>query len=118
MVNFNLLTDYLIMTTKWTRDDLRIYLLIYCANADFVETPQELDFIKSKFGNEGFIKMHSEFEKDNDYQSIQKIQAAYQNLSYDSPDELIEEVREFFNSDGDFDVLERNLIMGLKHILN
>lgn len=106
------------MAANWTKDDLRMYLLIYCANADFVESPEEMDYIKSKIGHSDFSKMHAEFEKDNDYQSIQKIQKAYEDLNYDSPDALFDEIREFFISDGEFDVLERNLIMGLKHILN
>lgn len=106
------------MTTNWTKDDLRMYLLIYCANADFVESPKELEYIKTKVSHSNFAKMHAEFEKDNDYQSIQKIQAAYEALNYDSPDSLIDEAREFFKSDGDFDVLERNLMLSLRHILS
>ena len=105
------------MAINWTKDDLRMYLLIYCANADFVESPEELEFIKSKIGHSDFAKMHAEFEGDNDYQSIQKIQKAYEALGYTSPDALFDEVREFFKSDGEFDILERNLMLYLKHIL-
>ncbi len=105
------------MATNWTKDDLRMYLLIYCANADFVESPEELEFIKSKIGHSDFAKMHAEFEEDNDYQSIQKIQKAFESLDYESPDALMDEVREFFKSDGEFDTLEQNLMLYLKRIL-
>lgn len=105
------------MKTNWTKDDLRMYLLIYCANADFSESAEEDDFIKSKILHSDFSKMHAEFEADNDYQSIQKIQSAYEDLNYDSPDSLMDEMREFFKSDGEFDILERNLLMGLRHVL-
>ena len=105
------------MAENWTKDDLRMYLLIYCANADFVESPEEMEYIKSKIGHSDFAKMHAEFEKDNDYQSIQKIQKAYEALDYASHDDLLDEIREFFKSDGEFDTLERNLMLYLKRVL-
>lgn len=105
------------MNTNWTKDDLRTYLLIYCANADFTESKKELEFIKSKINGSDFARLHSEFDKDNDYQSIEKIQSAYKALDYDNADTLMQEVREFFYADGEFDTLEQNLLLGLKRVL-
>ena len=57
------------MTTNWTKDDLRTYLLIYCANADFSISEKELTLIKSRIEKSDFDKIKAEFEEDNDYQS-------------------------------------------------
>ena len=49
------------MKTNWTEDELKAYLLIYCANADFTESKIEIDFIKSKILSSNFDKIHREF---------------------------------------------------------
>lgn len=103
--------------SNWTKEELKTYVLIYCANADFVESKLEIDYIKSKIHAGIYEKMHAEFEKDNDYQSIQKIQTFIKEHSYKNEDVLINEILELFLIDDDFDILEKNLYMGLKHIL-
>jgi uncharacterized protein YlbG (UPF0298 family) len=110
------MTDF---TTTWTKEELKIYMLIYCANANFKESEDEIDFIKSKIESSDFKKIHKEFEKDNDYQSIEKIRAAVDRFGYtkDDTDELIKEMEGLFASDDDFDTLEQNMFLGLKHIL-
>jgi hypothetical protein len=103
----------------WTKEEFKIYLLLYCANADFSESKSELDLIKLNASHSNFDKIHKEFEGDNDYQSIQKIQAAAEGHGYtvDELESLYEEIKELFLSDGKYDVLEQNLYRGLRHIL-
>lgn len=103
----------------WTKEELKIYLLLYCANADFSESRSEIDLIKLKNSHSDFDKIHAEFESDNDYQSIQKIQDAIAKHGYSKNEieGLYEEIKELFLSDGKYDVLEQNLYMGLRHIL-
>lgn len=104
---------------NWSKEDLRIYILIYCAKADFNESNIEVDFIKSKLQNSDYDKLHAEFEADNDYQSIQKIQAAlnYHGYSEKEVNSLFTEIKALFLSDGKYDQLEQNLLLGLKRIL-
>ena len=106
--------------TIWTKEDLKIYTLIYCAQADFHETKIELDFIKSKLNKSNFEALHKEFEKDNDYQSIQKIQSSIKNLNFTAEDKdtLIQDIKNLFESDDSYDILEKNLLFGLKKIIN
>ena len=108
------------MKTNWTKEDLKIYLLIYCANADFSESKQEINFIKEKIKNSNFEKIRNEFEKDNEYQSIQKIQSTIKELEYSKVaiNSLFEEVKELFISDDNFNTQEQNLFRGLNKILN
>jgi hypothetical protein len=106
--------------TNWTKEELKIYLLIYCSKADFLESKVETDFIKSKTIGNSFERIHEEFNKDNDYQSIQKIRTTIEKYSYskDAIAQLFEEMKELFLSDGKYDILEQNLYMGLNHIFN
>ena len=106
--------------TNWNREQLRTYLLIYAANADFVESEEEMNFITSKVQADQVEAMRAEFEGDNDYQRIQKIRAALERLQYSKAEleALMQEMKALFMSDNSYDTLERNLFMGLKHILN
>lgn len=108
------------MKTNWTKEDLKIYLLIYCANADFSESKHELNYIKEKIETSHLDKLRDEFEKDNEYQSIQKIQSAIKDLGYSKVaiNSLFEEIKELFISDDHFDTREQNLFRGLNKILN
>ena len=106
-------------TPNWTNEELKVYLLIYCANADFSESKFEIDYIKSKIESSSFDKIHAEFKNDNDYRSIQKIQSSMEKHNYnrDETNSLLDEIKELFLSDNEFDALEQNLFRGLKHIL-
>lgn len=103
--------------TSWTKEELKIYILIYCSNADFLESKFEIDYIRSKIKTSNFEKIHKEFEKDNDYQSIQKIQSSIKEHNHENVESLIKEIKELFLIDDSFDVLEQNLYLGLKRLL-
>lgn len=104
---------------NWTKAELEIYLLIYCANANYSESKDEKKFIKSHAESSSYQKMHNEFEKDNDYQSIQKIQATIDHHQYTQTekDKLFSEIKEMIMSDDTTDILEENIFRGLQHIL-
>ncbi len=105
--------------TTWTKKELEIYLLIFCANANYSESKDEKKFIKDRAQSDVYQKMHSEFEKDNDFQSIQKIQSSMEELNFSKAekDQLFAEVRELILCDGTEDILEENIFRGLKHLL-
>ena len=106
-------------STQWSRDDLKAYILLYCANADFVETEEETSYIKSKISDHGFENIHDEFIGDNDYQGLQKIRSTLDRFKFtkDEVAVLLSEIKELFLSDGSFDTLERNLFMRLNQFL-
>ena len=106
-------------STTWRKDEFEAYLLFYCANADFVETDEEKKFIHSKVSDEVYTNMHLEFIKDKDYDRIQKIIEAADRLelSKSELDTLFNEINELFNADGKFDILEREVFIGLKRVL-
>jgi hypothetical protein len=106
--------------TNWSNDELKAYLLLYCANADFIETNEERDIIKSKVDKTTYNEIHKEFDKDNDYQSLQKILSTVKRLEYsqDQISKLITEMKDLFLSDSEYDQVEKNLMLGLKHLLS
>ena len=105
--------------TNWTEEELKVYILIFCANANFSESKAETAFIKSKTIGNCFERIHDEFDKDNDYQSIEKIRLTLEKYGYlkDDTGRLFNEVKDLFLSDGKYDILEQNLFRGLNHIL-
>lgn len=105
--------------SNWGKKELEGYTLIYFANADFNKTAEEKAYIKKNVGEEIYQKMLTEFNNDNDYQSIQKIEAAVTHLEMDKLQisELFEKIKTICKKDGDFDTQERSLKRGLKHIL-
>ncbi len=107
------------LTTNWNKKELHTYLFIYCMNADFIEKSDELALIKNKIDDATYVKMHTEYEKDNDFESIQKIQSAFSEHKYSKEQMLtiFNEIKLLFLSDGSYNILERNLMLGLKRLL-
>ncbi len=106
-------------TTNWTREELKAYILMYCAQANFIETKAEREYIKAKVGNEKYKLVHQEFDRDNDYRRIQKIQNTVERYNYskDEIDRLFENIKNMFLTDGEIDILEENIYRGLQHLL-
>lgn len=107
------------ITTEWTRPEFKAYLMIYAANANYFESDDELDIIHKLVANDEYKMIHREFEKDNDYQSIQKILFNIEKFKYSKNelDELVNDIKTLFNADGEFDLLESNILLALKKLL-
>jgi hypothetical protein len=105
--------------TNWTKEELSAYILLYCANANFEATPEEIRLIRSKVRPSKYQSIHDTFEQDNDYQSAQKIQAAVTRLGLSEREinTLLEEMKALFFADGDFEAAEKTIFLGLRHIL-
>ena len=107
------------INTNWTKTELSAYTLLYCAHANFTETSEELELVKSKVDSDHFKAIRKEFDNDNDYQSIQKIQSTIQRLGFtwSQKDDLIAEIKTLFLADGKFDAIEKSMFNGLKKLL-
>jgi 3-mercaptopyruvate sulfurtransferase SseA len=93
----------------WTKNELIAYTLLYAANSNFEEDNKERNLIIEKVDMQTFQKIHDEFDADNDYQSIQKIQAGLNEHHFTKADidTLLVEIKTMFFADGEFDVMER-----------
>lgn len=105
--------------TSWTKEDLRTYLLIYCANADFHESKVEIDFIRSQTVDADFDQLHEEYNGDSDFQRIQKIRLAVKRFNYSKSelDALFAEINNLMSADKSKDILNENFVRELHHIL-
>lgn len=103
----------------WNKQELQVYILLLCANADNDETKKELTMIRSKASAETFAKMYKEFSADTEEKQLKKIKEAVHDHNYTNM-ELIEfrrEVYEIFFSDSDFKMMEKRLDWTLDNIL-
>lgn len=103
-----------IMNTKkngWTKEELKVYILMLCAKADQVEAEDELNLIKSKTDANTFSKMYKEFCQDNEDTSLVKIQDAIAQHEYSNKElaALKKEIQQVFSSDKTINIKERNL---------
>jgi hypothetical protein len=107
------------MDNNWTEDEFKAYLFLFAAHANFDESKTELNFIKTRVGAQNLAHIHDEFDNDNDYQRIQKIEATITRLEYKKADieNLLIDVKALFVVDGEFDILEESLFIGLRHLL-
>ena len=106
--------------TNWNKEELLAYILIWCANADFIENTDETDLILSKVSEDVYKRMNKEFRKDNDQHNIDKITDTLKRLEYSSSEksQIFNDIKEVFNADGEVDAMEQNLTRGLKRILS
>jgi len=100
----------------WNIDDFKTYILLYCANADCAETQEEKEMILKQVKKNDITTLHSEFDKDTDYERIQKIIAGAKQFDYDK-NSVIQDITNVFEADGRYDTMEKNLLMGLKHLI-
>ncbi|MGB0897106.1 MAG: hypothetical protein ACPGU9_01890 [Flavobacteriaceae bacterium] len=105
--------------THWTNDEFLAYTLLYSAHADYFFDDEEKDLILSKIDNNIYDDVLRELSKDNDYQSLQKILAYTQEHKFNNNeiDLLLYEIELLFMCDGEYDVLEKNMMMNLTHLL-
>lgn len=97
--------------SEWTKTELQTYILLLCANADSVETSEEIKLIKSKVDKDTFEKMYAQFKNDSDEESLEKINEAIHLHDYTNMElaQFRKEMYEIFFSDCSFSMMERNL---------
>jgi hypothetical protein len=104
---------------NWTKEELKIYILLLCTKADSEESPDEINLIRSKTSPEIFEKMYREISADDEDNSLKKIETAIGNFDYDITEvfELRKEMRAVFSVDKNFDKKERYLDQILDNII-
>ncbi|MFI1771391.1 sulfurtransferase [Thalassobellus citreus] len=119
-------TEYGTLTTgnmenskTWTKDELLAYILIYVSNSDLNESKKETTYILSRVDKDVYERVSEQFEKDNDYQSIQKIIEAVKAHDYYRNDlaDLFADIKMMAFADGDYDPMEQMIYSHLKKVL-
>ncbi|MFT6982158.1 MAG: hypothetical protein ACJAUD_000925 [Crocinitomicaceae bacterium] len=106
--------------TNWTRPEFKAYLMLYAASANFFESKDETDLVHKIVSDADYKMIHRELEKDNDYQSIQKILYNIEKFNYSKGQlhELMADIKTLFYADGEFDIQEENMLRALKKLIN
>ena len=108
------------ITTDWTRQEFKAYLLSYAAHSNYFESEEEAEMIHEVVSDAAYKKVHRELEKDNDYQSLQKILYNLEKFNYtkDEIHVLVEDIQKLFLADGEIDLLESNFFSALKRLID
>ena len=107
------------LTCDWTKEELKAYILLYAAQTHYHETSEDREKIISLVSADTYRKIHKEIDKDNDFQSIEKILCNIKKFNYthNDIDSLINEIKELFIADDEIDHLEEYLLLVLKRVL-
>ncbi len=108
------------MEINWTKEEFEIYVLLYAAHCNFIETEEEQHYIISKIIKDESVynKMHTIKIMDNEAISMKKIQEylQYNKYSYHEKENLLRHIKKVFFADGYVDVLEKKVFAQLKKV--
>ena len=109
----------MIQHRNWTKEDFKAFLLLYAAQTNFIETPEEVEYIESKFSDDIINKIRKEINKLNDYQKSEIIVNQIKSNHYVQKDldKILAEIKELYKSDGVFDSLEQSMLDMLEKLL-
>ena len=104
---------------NWTKEEFKVFLLLFAAQTNFIETQEEIEYIESKFPNEIINRTRKEINKLNDYQKSEIIVNQIKSNEYvqSDLDEILLEIKELYKSDGVFDSLEQSMLAMLEKLL-
>jgi len=92
------------MTLQFSKAELKTFLLIYAANADYEFNEREIKFIKERTSLETFKKMFDLFQKSSEYQALKVIishkEAYFKND--EQKKEMYDELTDLFKIDGEY----------------
>ena len=106
-------------TSSWTDKDFLAFLLIYASKADTQTTEEEIMWIRQKCQISGFEHIMGLYNAQSEFQNIQTIQDLREKYYPGEAGkiQLREWLQEFFHSDGQYSLLEQNLMRILTRLL-
>lgn len=107
-------------SSGWSKIEFEVYILLYCAQSNFIETKEERDYIISRVNESVFNRIHTEIVHDSDRESKRKIEEYLKENTYSvsQKDDLLRNIKNVFFADGTVDVAEKRVFLFLKNLLN
>jgi hypothetical protein len=98
-------------SNQWNKTELKIYILLLCANADSSITDDEMSLIKTKTDASTLDKIYKEFKNDTEDESFAKIEDSINahHFSHKELSEFKKEMLEVFYADKKFVMMEHTL---------
>ncbi|MEW4922838.1 sulfurtransferase [Algibacter sp. 2305UL17-15] len=105
--------------STWTKDELLAYILIYVSHLDLNASPKEKEYILSRVDKEVYQRVYEQFQKDSDFECIQKIVKGVKTHDYYRNDlaDLFADIKLMAFADGDYAQMEQVAYTELKKIL-
>ncbi len=106
-------------TSNWIKDDYLAFALNYAAYVDGAISDEERDMIIEEVGGERAKKIQREGKKLSDYECLQILENERENHfpGEDGKKQLLDEISQLFNIDGNFSQLENVVIHQLNRLL-
>ncbi|MFK7774843.1 MAG: hypothetical protein AB8F94_22070 [Saprospiraceae bacterium] len=104
---------------KWNFQEFSAFLMLYAASADLKVTSDEKEAILQKVNEETFEEIWKEYHSMSDINKINLI-LSYKGLYFptvERTNELLDLMKKEFMADGEFSLLEQNLLRILKKLL-
>ncbi|WP_348727292.1 hypothetical protein [Tenacibaculum sp. 190130A14a] len=114
------ITNREIMELDWTKREFEIYVLLFAAHCNYIETEEERNYILAKVDEVTYNKMHTEIVAESDHTNLEKIKLYLKENKYseNEKDDLIRDIKEVFFADGTVDAMERKVFGVLQKILS
>jgi hypothetical protein len=106
-------------TSQLTKEELKVYILIFCASVDSDATEDEMNLVKSKTTPDIFNKMLKAFSVHSEKESIDKIEESIHLHEFTEMElaEFRQEIYKLFLTDSKFHRKEQSLDRILDNIL-
>lgn len=104
---------------NWSYNEFLAFLMIYVGHVDIDFSDSEKELITKAFGKETFEKIYAEFIEMSDYQSYETI-LSYKGIYFptvDQKNEILSKVRELTIADGEFNIMEKGLILFFERMM-
>lgn len=103
----------------FTKEEFFAYLLLYAAQADFVETAKEKAYILNKVSPDVYGKVHRIFDKDSDSERLEVLLENVRRHNYKqaNPQELLDEIKAVMAADGAIDATEKMYLIGIRRLI-
>ena len=107
------------MNNTWNQNEFLAFALLYAAHVDIDFSEEEQEKIKSLVDEETYNKLYAEFMNMSDYKSLETI-LSYKGLYFPTADrksELLHQMKQLFEADGDFSIMEKELLQFLEKLM-
>ncbi|MFZ1524579.1 MAG: hypothetical protein WAT22_07165 [Saprospiraceae bacterium] len=97
---------------RWSYNEFLAFLLIYVANIDIHFAEEEKAMIRSIVGEDTFDKMFAIFDSISDFRAYETI-LSYKSIYFPNQtekDSLMEKIKDIFEADFDFNIMEKELL--------
>lgn len=104
---------------KLNYDELLCFILLYTAKADYKINREEQEFILRKIDKKTYDRLNERMEDMSDYDILQEI-LSYEKEHFpntEGKEKLIQDIRMLFHADGEFDLLEENMLIYIRKLI-